>query len=113
MPIDHVRWAKTSGSKWGHGPGHISLPTVLTLQEMVKHELAYVEKVIEGGRHVEFQVLADTQGAVVHLFDTSMTGVLVYAPNVDPPGPDALVWVDQEGNEDSDEGISCNQPGGV
>jgi acetyl-CoA carboxylase biotin carboxylase subunit len=27
----------------------------------------YVEKVIEGGRHVEFQVLADTYGAVVHL----------------------------------------------
>ena len=29
----------------------------------------YVEKVIEGGRHVEFQVLADTYGAVVHLGD--------------------------------------------
>ncbi len=27
----------------------------------------YVEKVIEGGRHVEFQVLADAYGAVVHL----------------------------------------------
>ncbi|MCH7632047.1 MAG: serine/threonine-protein kinase, partial [Planctomycetes bacterium] len=39
-------------------------------------------------------------GAVVHLFDTSMTGVLVYAPSVDPPGPDALVWVDHQGNEE-------------
>ena len=39
-------------------------------------------------------------GAVVHLFDTSMTGVLVYAPSVDPPEPDALIWVDHEGNEE-------------
>ena len=39
-------------------------------------------------------------GAVVHVFDTSMTGVLVYAPSADPPGPDALVWVDHEGNEE-------------
>lgn len=47
MPIDHVRWSKTSGSKWGHGPGHLALPTVLTLQNMVKQELAYIEKVID------------------------------------------------------------------
>ena len=39
-------------------------------------------------------------GAVVHLFATSQTGVLVYAPQVDPPEPDALVWVDHEGNEE-------------
>ncbi len=39
-------------------------------------------------------------GAVVHLFATSQTGVLMYAPQVDPPEPDALVWVDHEGHED-------------
>ncbi|MCZ6653072.1 MAG: protein kinase [Planctomycetota bacterium] len=39
-------------------------------------------------------------GAVVHLFATSQNGVLVYAPQVDPPEPDALVWVDHEGNEE-------------
>ncbi len=39
-------------------------------------------------------------GAVVHLFATSQTGVLMYAPRVDPPEPDALVWVDHEGNEE-------------
>ncbi len=38
--------------------------------------------------------------AVVHLFDTSQTGVLMYAPQVDPPDPDTLVWVDHEGNEE-------------
>ena len=38
-------------------------------------------------------------GAVVHAFATSQSGTLAYAPKVDPPQPDALVWVDHEGNE--------------
>ncbi len=39
-------------------------------------------------------------GAVVHLFDTSDSGTLIFAPMVDPPDPDALLWVDFEGNEE-------------
>jgi hypothetical protein len=47
MPMFLARWAKTSGSKWGHGPGHLALPTVLTLNTMARQELSYVEKVID------------------------------------------------------------------
>lgn len=47
MPAFIARWGKTSGSKYGYGPGHIALPDVLTAQNMVKQELAYVEKVID------------------------------------------------------------------
>lgn len=47
MPAFLARWAKTSGSKWGHGPGHLALPTVITLNTMASQELAYVEKVID------------------------------------------------------------------
>ncbi|MCZ6654523.1 MAG: protein kinase [Planctomycetota bacterium] len=38
-------------------------------------------------------------GAVVHLFATSQSGTLIYAPQADPPEPDALIWVDHDGNE--------------
>ena len=39
-------------------------------------------------------------GAVVHLFATSQSGTLIYAPQADPPEPDALMWVDHEGAEE-------------
>jgi serine/threonine protein kinase len=38
-------------------------------------------------------------GAVVHLFATSNSGKLIYAPRAKTPEHDALVWVDHEGNE--------------
>jgi hypothetical protein len=47
MPVFLARWARTSGSKWGHGPGNLAIPTVLTVNNMVRQELAYVEKVID------------------------------------------------------------------
>jgi Tol biopolymer transport system component len=40
-------------------------------------------------------------GTTVHLFATSQTGVLMYAPAVAPPEPDTLVWVDHHGNEEA------------
>jgi hypothetical protein len=47
FPAYLARWGKTSGSKWGWGPGHIALPDVQTANRMVKNEFAYVEKVID------------------------------------------------------------------
>jgi len=47
MPAFIARWGKTSGSKYGWGPGHIALPDVMTANNMVKNEMAYVEKVID------------------------------------------------------------------
>jgi hypothetical protein len=47
MPAFLARWGKTSGSKYGYGPSHLALPDVLTANNMVKQELAYVEKVID------------------------------------------------------------------
>ncbi|MCH8824150.1 MAG: serine/threonine-protein kinase [Planctomycetes bacterium] len=48
----------------------------------------------------EVQTTPGQGGAIVHLFATSQTGVLIYAPRADPPEPDALVWVDHQGNEE-------------
>ena len=39
-------------------------------------------------------------GAVVHLFATSQSGTLIYAPQSEPPEPDALIWVDHQGAEE-------------
>lgn len=39
MPVFHARWDRTPGSMWGHGPGHLALPTVKYLNawmELVK-----------------------------------------------------------------------------
>lgn len=47
MPAFIARWGKTSGSKYGWGPGNIALPDVLTINNMVRDELAYVEKIID------------------------------------------------------------------
>ncbi len=40
-------------------------------------------------------------GAVVHVFATSRTGLLGYAPAADPPEPDTLLWVDPAGKEEA------------
>jgi hypothetical protein len=41
------RWAKSSGSQWGHGLGNIALPLVQTLNEVVKMTLIASEKAID------------------------------------------------------------------
>lgn len=47
FPAFLARWGKTSGSKWGWGPGHIALPDVRTANMMVKDDLAYREKIVD------------------------------------------------------------------
>jgi hypothetical protein len=46
-PAMVTRWSKSSGSRWGHGPGNIALPAVMTLNELTKMVLAAAEKVID------------------------------------------------------------------
>ena len=45
----------------------------LEAQKAFSDPALYVEKFIEGGRHIEFQVLADTWGAAVHLGERECT----------------------------------------
>ena len=47
MPVYAVRWRRAPGSQWGYGPGHLALPTVLTINELVKMVLEAAEKVID------------------------------------------------------------------
>ena len=47
MPAHVVRWRRTAGSQWGYGPGHLALPSVLTLNEMVRLVLMSAEKTID------------------------------------------------------------------
>ena len=47
MPAYIVRWSKVSGSKWGHGPAHIAMGDILTLNQMVNYILSASEKVID------------------------------------------------------------------
>ncbi len=47
MPAFITRFAKTSGSMWGHGPAHIALADILTLNEMVYLDQRATEKAID------------------------------------------------------------------
>ncbi|RLA55130.1 MAG: hypothetical protein DRR04_15030, partial [Gammaproteobacteria bacterium] len=46
MPAFLPRWAKTSGSMWGYGPGTIAISDVMTLNTMVEQRLKSAAKVI-------------------------------------------------------------------
>lgn len=47
MPAFVTRFAKTSGSMWGHGPAHIGLADILTLNEMVYLDQRAQEKAVD------------------------------------------------------------------
>lgn len=47
MPVFLARWEKTPGSAWGHGPGHISLPTVKYLNAWMETEKKAQEKTVD------------------------------------------------------------------
>lgn len=47
MPAFVTRFAKTSGSMWGHGPAHIGLADILTLNELVYLDQRALEKAID------------------------------------------------------------------
>ncbi len=47
MPAYVVRWRKVSGSQWGHGPSHVAMGTILTLNELTDMILAAVEKAVD------------------------------------------------------------------
>jgi hypothetical protein len=47
MPAFVTRFAKTSGSMWGHGPAHIALADILTLNEAVYLDQRAIEKAID------------------------------------------------------------------
>ncbi len=47
MPAYVVRWRKVSGSQWGHGPSHVAMGTILTLNELTDLILAAVEKAVD------------------------------------------------------------------
>ena len=47
MPVFFPRWRRAVGSTWGYGPGHLALPTVLTLNQLKQIILEAAEKVID------------------------------------------------------------------
>ncbi len=47
MPVLHAPWEKTTGSRWGHGPGVIALPTVKYLNAWMEVDKAAGEKVVD------------------------------------------------------------------
>jgi hypothetical protein len=83
MPVFMTRWAKTSGSKYGHGPGHLALPTVFTLNKFTQLELAYVEKIVDPTTLVSernvFGSLDLTAGAINVM--TDIDGIKPYEAN--------------------------------
>ena len=46
MPCAVARWRKISGSRWGHGPSAIALPTAMTLNELLALCLDNAEKAV-------------------------------------------------------------------
>jgi Bacteriophage head to tail connecting protein len=47
MPAYLPRWRKTSGSKYGYGPGHLAISSVMTLNEYYRLDLKSAEKAID------------------------------------------------------------------
>ena len=47
MPAFVTRFAKTSGSMWGHGPAHVALADIMTLNELVYLDQRALEKAID------------------------------------------------------------------
>lgn len=58
MPAYVVRWRKVSGSQWGHGPSHVAMGHILTLNELTDLILAAVEKAVDP------PVAAEDQGII-------------------------------------------------
>ena len=46
-PVYFCRWSKTAGSKWGHGPGNIALPTVRYLNAWMETYKTAGEKAVD------------------------------------------------------------------
>jgi hypothetical protein len=47
MPACHAPWERTSGSKWGHGPGMVMAPTVEYLNNRLEMEEMAIRKAID------------------------------------------------------------------
>lgn len=47
MPVYSVRWRKTSGSQWGHGPGHIALGDIKQLNQHRLMRTRAIEKAVD------------------------------------------------------------------
>lgn len=47
MPAFFIRWKKSSGSQWGHGPGTLALSDVMTLNQLVELVLKAAGKVVD------------------------------------------------------------------
>jgi hypothetical protein len=47
MPISHAPWEKTSGSKWGHGPGMVMAPTVEYINSWLEMQDMAVRKQVD------------------------------------------------------------------
>ena len=47
MPAYVLRWARTAGSKFGHSPGIIALPNVLTLNQLIEMIHGATEKTVD------------------------------------------------------------------
>jgi hypothetical protein len=47
MPVSTSPWQKTTGSRWGHGPGIIALPTIKHLNAYMEADLRAAEKVVD------------------------------------------------------------------
>ena len=47
MPVFIVRWQRTPGSIWGHGPGHLALPTVMWLNGLCELDKLALEQGID------------------------------------------------------------------
>ncbi len=47
LPAFITRWRLTSGSRWGHGPGHVVLANILTLNELTETKLEALAKAVD------------------------------------------------------------------
>lgn len=47
MPAFFVRWKKSSGSQWGHGPGTLALSDVMTINQLIELVLKAAGKVVD------------------------------------------------------------------
>ncbi len=70
MPAFFIRWKKSSGSQWGHGPGVLALSDVMTLNQLIELVLKATGKVVDPATLV-------TERALLSDLDLDAAGVTV------------------------------------
>lgn len=93
MPVFAGRYLKTSESMWGHGPAHIAMGDILTLNQARKQQLIAAEKIIDPTLFAEERALIgdlDLSSAAVNVV-RDKDGIIPFITGANIPVSDMMI----------------------